>query len=220
MSQHAAAPSTGFSAKTVVVIVAATVLLTGASVWFVSSYLFPRAFRPVELSTREAQVLDDKLERVGVVVDRGSRQALQEPLQPEAYRESETSREIAFTERELNALLRRNTNLAERLAIDLTDNLASAKLLLPMDPDFPFVGGKTLRIDAGLELMFEEARPVVILRGVSVMGVPVPNAWLGNLKNVDLVREFGGERGFWSAFAAGVELIHVSDGELKVKLRE
>jgi hypothetical protein len=34
------------------------------------------------------------------------------------------------------------------------------------------------------------------------------------------VREFGGERGFWSAFAAGVELIHVSDGELKVKLRE
>jgi hypothetical protein len=29
------------------------------------------------------------------------------------------------------------------------------------------------------------------------MGVPIPNAWLGNLKNVELAQEFSGNDGFW-----------------------
>ena len=61
---------------------------------------------------------------------------------------------------------------------------------------------------------------MVILRGVSVMGIPVPNAWLGNLKNVDLVEQFGDGSGFWKRFADGVELIEIDDGKLHVKLKE
>ncbi|RLC98833.1 MAG: arginine N-succinyltransferase, partial [Chloroflexota bacterium] len=62
--------------------------------------------------------------------------------------------------------------------------------------------------------------PRVVLRGVSVMGVPIPNAWLGGLKNVDLIGEFGDEQGFWSGFSQGVEDIRVEDGELRIKLKE
>ena len=62
-------------------------------------------------------------------------------------------------------------------------------------------------------------RPVVALEGISIMGVPIPNAWLGNLKNVDLVGEFG-DQGFWKKFADGVDDIQVRDGELYIKLRE
>ncbi|OPZ64218.1 MAG: hypothetical protein BWY83_03244 [bacterium ADurb.Bin478] len=61
---------------------------------------------------------------------------------------------------------------------------------------------------------------MVVLRGVSIMGVPIPNAWLGNLKNIDLVQEFGGDRGFWKAFADGVDYIRVADGRLMIKLKE
>ena len=43
------------------------------------------------------------------------------------------------------------------------------------------------------------------------MGVPIPNAWLGGLKNVDLVTEFGAEPGFWQPFSEGVEHIRVED---------
>ena len=117
-------------------------------------------------------------------------------------------------------LLANNTDLAERLAIDLSDNLASARLLIPMEEGFPVVGGKTIRIDAGLELALANDRPVVALRGVSVMGVPIPNAWLGNLKNVDLVQEFGGDPGFWRSFAAGIESLQLIDGELRIRLNE
>jgi hypothetical protein len=106
------------------------------------------------------------------------------------------------------------------VAIDLADNLASAKILIPIPQDFPVMAGRILRVNTGLEIRLTGARkPVIALKGVSIMGVPVPNAWLGNLKNVDLIDEFG-DRGFWKAFADGVEDLQVRDGELYIKLRE
>ena len=141
-------------------------------------------------------------------------------LEPEAYREDPDAREIGLTERELNAALAHNTNLGDRLAIDLADDLASAKLLIPVDPEFPVLGGRTLRVSAGVELQYASGRPVVILRGVSLMGVPIPNAWLGNLKHVDLVERFGETPGFWRAFSDGIDAMEIREGELKLRLRE
>jgi hypothetical protein len=63
-------------------------------------------------------------------------------------------------------------------------------------------------------------KPVVILKGISIMGVPVPNAWLGGIKNIDLVEKFAVEKGFWKTFSDGIEDISVSEGLLKIKLRE
>jgi hypothetical protein len=40
------------------------------------------------------------------------------------------------------------------------------------------------------------------------------------LKNVDLVKEFSAENGFWKAFADGIEYIRVEDGRLTVQLKE
>ena len=141
-------------------------------------------------------------------------------VQPEKYSETGANRRIELSERELNGLLANNTDLARKLAVDLSENLASGKLLIPLDQDFPIMGGKTLKITAGLELAFRDQKPVVVLRGVSIMGVPLPNAWLGNMKNVDLVREFGVSEGFWQSFSEGVEHIEVSDGRLVIQLRE
>jgi hypothetical protein len=166
--------------------------------------IFPKAFSPTELSQREQAALDAKLQR----------------LEPERYSEAGAERELHFTEKELNALVASSPEMAQRLAIDLSDNLASAKLLVPLPPDFPLFGGQTLRVNAGLQLTYTNGRPVVVLQGVSLMGVPIPNAWLGGLKNVDLVQEFGGGQGFWKAFADGVESIEVQDGELQLVLKE
>jgi hypothetical protein len=54
----------------------------------------------------------------------------------------------------------------------------SARLLVPVDPDFPILGGETLKVRAGLELAYRLGKPVVVLKGISVMGVPLPNAWM------------------------------------------
>ncbi len=52
------------------------------------------------------------------------------------------------------------------------------------------------------------------------MGVPVPAAWMGGLKNIDLIQQFGVEEGFWKTFAAGVDSMTVADGQLHVRLKE
>lgn len=181
--------------------------------WVLQYFLFPKPFKPVALDAQETSVLEQKLQQIGLPTS-------SDDLTPEPYTEVGASHKISLSEKELNALLAKNTDMAETAVIDLADNLASAKILLPLDPEFPFIGGKTLKVNAGMELAYANNNPIIKLKGVSVWGVPVPNAWLGNLKNVDLVNEFGGNAGFWQSFAAGVEDIHVEEGHLLIKLKE
>ena len=202
-------------ARTVLLVVVIAMLTSVVTVWAASVYLFPKKFKPVSLSEREERVLDEKLVQLDTSTNTGNAS-----LTPERYSEEGALREIHFTEREINGMLAKNTDLADKLAIDLSDDLASAKLLIPLDPDFPFLGGKTVRVTAGLELRYDEGNPVVALKGISLWGVPIPNAWLGGIKNVDLVKEFGTEEGFWKTFSAGIENIRVEDGLLAIKLRE
>jgi len=195
----------------------------GVTIWILTQYIFPKQFEPVALSGQEQQTLEKKLkafEGFDTSTQLISDSQSENELQPEKYSEEGADRRIELTERELNGMLAENTDLAQKVAVDLADNLASGKLLVPLDPDFPIMGGKTLKISAGMELAFRDDKPIVVLKGVSVMGVPIPNAWLGNLKNVDLVREFGGTEGFWKSFSEGVENIEVSDGKLVIELKE
>ena len=215
-------------------IVVAVIITAGITILIFKTYFFPSEFKPVTLTPHEEQVLTAKLETldtIGVDVNLRRKEILETPskqdrfdssgnLEPEPYSEKNVKRKIIFTERELNALLAKNTNLARKLAIDLSDDLVSAKLLVPVDEDFPVLGGKILRVRTGAVFSFVNGKPVVILKGITIMGVPLPNAWLGGIKNIDLVKEFGTDRGFWKAFSDGVEDIKVKEGHLMIKLKE
>jgi hypothetical protein len=210
------------------IVVAAMAITMVATLFIVKSWLFPKPFEPVVLNPAEEQRLERKLARFEQLDGRpsGRTPAQERPgvpesdLRPEVYSEEGASREIRLSEREINAMIAQNTDLARKMVVDFSDDLVSVKLLIPMDPDFPFLGGKTLKIKAGAELAFRENRPVVILRGISVMGVPLPNAWLGNLKNIDLIKAFGTDPGFWKGFADGVAAIQVREGTLLIVLKE
>ena len=211
------------------------VITVGATLWAINSQWFSKDFKPVQLSSSEEAVLsrkldalsafdvspeDDKSENTELRIESNQVDSVTDNMQPEIYSEDNSKRRIELTERELNALLAENTDLAEQVVIDLTDNLASVKLLVDLDPDFPFLGGKTLKVSSGTELSYSSNRPVVVMKGVSVWGVPIPNAWLGGLKNIDLVKEFGAGDGFWKSFADGIEDIRVEDGKLLIQLAE
>jgi hypothetical protein len=200
-----------------------TILLSvGITLWVINHYIFPKKFQPVVLSQAENQQLNKKLDQFTWLENSNTKASPTQTrgLEPEKYSEQGAKREINLNERELNALLAKNTDLANKLAIDLSDNLASGKLLLPMEEDFPILGGKTLKISAGMELAFANERPIIKLRGVSIMGIPIPNSWLGDLKNVDLINEFGQDGGFWKAFGDGIKDIRVAEGKLVIRLKE
>jgi hypothetical protein len=212
--------------RTLGIMLLTVVISVLATVFVINYYLFPKKFDPVQLNPREETTLNKKLQQFGFPALSGNDARTNKDeqstskLEPEPYSEEGAKREVTFSEKELNAMLAKNTDLADKMAIDLSENLASAKVIMPIDPDFPLLGGKTLKASAGAELAYRDGRPVIILKGVKVWGVPIPNAWLGNLKNVDLVQEFGGDEGFWKSFADGVENISVSDGQLIIKLKE
>lgn len=218
----------GFTGVQVLLMILVTIVLTvGITFFVVRSYIFPKPLTPVSLSSKEEAKLEDKLSQLGWQPERkasthtkdSAQSSSSDDLQPEPYRERPEDRQVSFSEREVNAIIGRNPDFAQRIAIDFSDNLASAKILVPIPRDFPVMAGEILRVNAGLDIHLDaNRRPSVSLVGVSLMGVPIPNAWLGNMKNVNLVSEFG-DRGFWNAFADGVEDIQIREGELYIKLR-
>lgn len=231
----------GGALKTFLVVLLAIFIAIVAGAWVVKKYIFPTELEPVALTQQEKVEVNAKLKRLGYQGDglrveggasaSGSGRQNEGPMSedkfdedgrliPEAYSETGANREVRFSEKELNGMLAANPEMAERLAIDLSENMASAKLLIPVPADFPVMAGQTMKINAGVEMAFINGRPSIVLKGVSLWGVPVPNAWLGNLKNVDLISQFGDQDGFWKAFADGIETLQVQDGELYIKLKE
>ncbi|MBN2032835.1 MAG: arginine N-succinyltransferase [Deltaproteobacteria bacterium] len=196
------------------------------AVW-VKRYVYASKFTPTELTDKERKELDWKLAELektankDLVIRRKKGKDERAPLEPEAYSEKGAKREINLTEKELNALIANNPDVAQRVAIDLSEDLISVKLVVPMDEEIPILGGKTLRLNLGVILGYEEDEgAVVALKGVSLGGIPLPNAWLGNLKYRNLVREFGAEGGFWKLFSDGVEDLKVQEGHMVIKLKE
>jgi len=209
----------GFSAFHVFMMVVLTVVISvSITAWIILNDVFVTEFKPVKLNEIESRALAGKLDELGV---KGLNYESQNShaLTPERYHESDEMRVISLTEKEVNSLLANNTDLASKLAIDLSDNMASVKLLMPVDEEFPVLGGKTLKLTAGVELHYKNKKPVVIIKGISVWGVPIPSAYLGDIKNVDLVNEFG-ESGFWKSFADGLNDLSVQDGVIKISLKK
>jgi len=178
------------------------------------------------LTAKEQKVLDSKLVKLGESTKKESDMSKKKradkgvALEPEAYSEEGGKREISLTEKELNALIAKNPEVAQHVAIDLSDNLISVKLVIPIDKEVPILDGKTLRLNLGVILTYEKERPVVAVKGVSLGGIPIPKAWLGNLKSRNLVKEFGEEGGFWKLFSDGVADLKVKDGPIQIKLKE
>lgn len=216
----ASAPKRRFGCMQILGIILAAALLSAiaAGVW-VKYNVYASAFKTTTLSEEEEAAFAEKLARLEAAgasaAPPGSNVA-----EPEPYSEDDAKREIRITERELNAIIDKNPEWADRVAIDISRDLLSVVLLVPVDPEFPVIGGTTARITAGATLRFENDKPVVIVRGISIGGIPLPSAWMGDLKNKDLVQEFGGQGGFWDGLSRGVEAIKLEDGNLYLKLRE
>ena len=224
---NTAASTRRFSGKQVIVLVGLAVLATAlVTVWWVNQYLFATMYEPTRLSTAEQQVLDSKMAPLLYAKDAGSSASPSSlpttdmPLRPEPYAESEANREILLTEREVNALLAKDADMAKHVAVDLSDNLLSVKFLVPVNNEMPLVGGKMLKLNFGLALSYAEGKPVVAMRGISVGGIPLPSSWWGDIKNTNLVEEYGGTGGFWDQFAKGVEDLKIQDGQLHVRLKK
>ena len=216
-----------FSGTQVMLFVGLAVLATAlVTAWWVNQYLYAATFEPTQLTEMEQRSLDQKMAQLGQADDSSTSTSNPKvfssdgPLEPEPYSEEGASRQINLTEREVNSLIAKDADMAKHVAIDLAKNLVSVKLVVPVDEEMPIVGGKTLKLNFGVELSYADGKPVVAIQGISLGGVPLPSAWWGDIKHINLVEEFGGPGGFWDQFAKGVQDLNIQDGQLRILLKE
>lgn len=202
-----------FGCLHVLLIVLVMMLITaGITFWWVKRHLYAQSLEPVKLSQMEKETLDDKVKQLEEVADG--------KLTPEKFDEKEGKREIELSERELNYLIAKDDPAtAEQIAVDLADGLVSLKMVMPVDEEAPILGGKKIRLKVGLNVDFDSDPPEISLRGVSLGGISLPNAWLGNLKNQNLIEKFEKGDGI-SEVLAGVESIKVMEGKVMIVLKE
>lgn len=183
------------------------------SLWWINRNVHAKEFTPVTLKPAEQVALDAKLQQLESSVKTSG-------IEPEIYTETDASRRVVLSEKELNALIARDPAAAKNVAIDLADDLMSVKIIAPMDPELPLIGGKTFKFNMGVTLAYTNQAPNVTIRGISLGGIPLPGAWWGDIKNKNLVETFGAQGSFWDSFARGVEHLEVKDGTLILLLKE
>jgi hypothetical protein len=196
-------------------IVLSCCLLTAVgTVWWVKRNLYASPLKPVALSLTEQSALHDKLAQLELA---------EEVVPAEPAPQTQTTpdpRTISLSTKEINAFLA-NQGIGEQVKLDLSRNRIAANFLLPIDKDAPLFAGTTLRIRLALSALMNEAGKLVIkVDDISLGGIPLPNAWLGDIKGLDLVTGDIGNDPAVQRFVAGIKDFRLEEGHVRIVLNE
>lgn len=208
------APRSSWKKKALIItgIVFGTATLTIAgTAWWVKRNIYASPFSPVALSATEQSALDQKLE---ALKQSGAAEAA--PVDPEVAK-----RTLTITDREINAFLEQQ-GLGEQVKVSLHNGGGTATFLLPMSSDGVPGSGPTLRISVSLGAKMDQNKKFALsISDVSVGGVPLPNAWLGNMKGLNMLADAPiSDDPALKAFAAGIRDFSIRSGQLSVVLNE
>ena len=172
--------------------------VAGAALWWVN-----RPIQATVLTPPEKTELEGKLAAMEQV-----------PEDPE-YVPGE--KEIVLTERELNGLIHENTALGDKLKVELAKDAVHARISADIPEDFPIMAGKKLKGKARFIVKDEAGTPALILEDLTIWGISLPNAWLGELKGQNLLGNLISPEG---TSLAGVDDISVANRTLVIKLAD
>ena len=174
------------------------VVFAGAALWWAN-----RPIQATVLTPPEKTKLEQKLAAV--------EQANDDP----EYVPGE--KEIVLTERELNGLIHENTALGDQLKLELAKDAVHARISADIPDDFPIMAGKKLKGKARFVVKDQAGSPALILEDLTIWGISLPNAWLGDMKGQNLLGNLISPSG---PSLAGVEDISVSNRTLVIKLAD
>lgn len=126
-------------------------------------------------------------------------------------------KEIVLTERELNGLIHENTSFGEQLKLELAKDAIHARISADIPEDSPIMAGKKLKGKARFIVKNTDGSPALILDDLTIWGISLPNAWLGELKGQNLLGEVLKPGG---GSLAGVKDVSVSNRTLVIKLED
>lgn len=193
------------------IILGSATLAAAGTAWWVKRNVYASPFSPVMLTANEQTVLDDKLEAL-----KQSGAALPAPVDPEVEK-----RTLTLTDREINAFFEQQ-GLGEQIKVLLHNGGGTATFLLPLGAEGEVGNGMTLRIGISLGAKMDDNQKFALsISDVSVGGVPLPNAWLGDMKGLNMLADSPiSDDPAFKAFVAGIRDFQIQSGQLRVVLNE
>ncbi|MDB4506930.1 hypothetical protein N9055_01795 [Akkermansiaceae bacterium] len=158
-----------------------------------------------------------KKQNAPVVLTSAEKQDVEQRIEEAQYEPGINS--IVLTQREVNGLINAHTTFGKDLKIELAKGTLHARINTTLDQNVPVLGGKTVKARARFLVDANELNPSVILDDLTVYGVSVPNAWLGELKGQNLLASLSGSVGD-NAFSRGIEDIKIENGLIDIQLAQ
>jgi hypothetical protein len=191
------------------------ILLTALGTsWWIHRTINAKALKPVHLNQQEEVALSNKLEYIGEAREMRLR-AEEAPTAPTREIDPDFVRKpITLTDREINALIAKHTDLGDRVRVSLYPDEVVAQANIPVDRAAPIIGGRTIRTKVSLHVALKNGNLVLAIRNISVGGFPLPNAWLGNLIGENLVQHDFFSDPVMKAFVEGIEEFRIESGSL------
>ena len=188
-------------------------LAAATTAWWVKRNIYASPMRPVRLDNAEQIHLNDKL----AALQHGTASPRARTATP-----AEQSRTLNLTQREINAYLAEQ-NLGENIRIDLGEGTINATVILPVPKDsgLPLVSGTTLRLTMTVDAAMDSDHQLAIkLSDVRVGGLSMPNAWVGQLKGVNLMADNVRNDPALQSFLAGIKELEIHPEGLRVLLND
>lgn len=178
-----------------------------SAAWWYHDNLSTSPFRAVQLSQTEAQVLDQKVDTLKGKIT---------PAEPV----TDPAKTLILSEREINGYLQEQ-GLGEQFKVSIKNGVIAATALVPLDKDVPVLGGSTVRVKIAFNTKVDDQHHMAFsLADLTVGGISLPNAWLGNLKGLNLLANNNSDDEILKGFAAGIKDFQVRDGEVRVVLND
>tara|TARA_R110002096_G_scaffold403766_3_gene601327 strand:+ start:27352 stop:28137 length:786 start_codon:yes stop_codon:yes gene_type:complete len=213
--------------------VLAVLMATG---YFAYRYYFQAHIAATNLTPQEQLLLEAKMEALeeagstapadqpGFLVETNQVTLIQPNGTAVAPPDPADPRTLRLTEREINGMLNHNSNLGERVKVLFKPGYIDIQYVQPVDEQVALIGGKSLRLSLDLALQKSPGGSMdLTIRDVNIAGVPMPTAWLelaGIPKGENLLAGLESEYEFFRQIVAGIEVLDISSGELRVRLAE
>ena len=181
--------------------------LTMASAAFWYNYNFnASALRAVTLTQPEAAVLDKKVE------------VLKGTAEPQAPA-TDPAKTLVLSEREINGFLKEQ-GIGEHFKVGIRNDNITLTAIVPVDKDAPVLAGKNIRVTATLATKLSADHKLAMsLSDFTVGGISLPNAWLGNIKGLNLLADNVDDE-VVRGVAAGIKDVQIQDGEVRLVLND
>lgn len=181
-----------------------------------------RPIKPVVLSLQEKAVVESKLQKLNPAIAGQAASSTRPTSATNAPPPAQTyvpgGKELRLTERELNGLLNQNTDLGQTVRLELETDAINAYLAVPVPKDFPIGGGKMFRAKGRFRMSLgNDQAPVAMLEDVTVLGLSLPQEWLGGVKGKNLLADAMGLRnagGTWK----GIKSLRIVRGAIVLEV--